>query len=207
MSPKRWVTAGARWQGQGGGVPVWPGPDPVCVLAPPHSFFSPQVCEWKEPEELRELLDLELPSRGERPEKLLERCRAVIRHSVRTGQHPATSLVPNRSQFSPSWCKFSPVCPRFGPGWSQFSWLQFSWSQFSPSWSSFSPSWSQISPVGPSSAPAGPSLAAPSLAPAGPGSAPAGPGSAPAGANSAQFGPSWCKFSPDWSWFSLAGPS
>ncbi|XP_074427498.1 cysteine sulfinic acid decarboxylase isoform X4 [Larus michahellis] len=46
-----------------------------------------KVCEWKEPAELRELLDLELPSRGEPPERLLERCRAVIRHSVRTG-HP-----------------------------------------------------------------------------------------------------------------------
>ncbi|XP_009887716.1 PREDICTED: LOW QUALITY PROTEIN: cysteine sulfinic acid decarboxylase-like, partial [Charadrius vociferus] len=47
-----------------------------------------KVCEWKEPEELRELLDLELPSRGERAEKGLERfCLSVIRHSVRTG-HP-----------------------------------------------------------------------------------------------------------------------
>ncbi|NXN74555.1 CSAD decarboxylase, partial [Himantopus himantopus] len=46
-----------------------------------------KVCEWKEPEELRELLDLELPSRGERPERLLERCRVVIQYSVRTG-HP-----------------------------------------------------------------------------------------------------------------------
>ncbi|NXV24922.1 CSAD decarboxylase, partial [Cepphus grylle] len=48
---------------------------------------SHQVCEWKEPAELRELLDLELRSRGEPPEQLLERCRAVIHHSVRTG-HP-----------------------------------------------------------------------------------------------------------------------
>ncbi|XP_014817309.1 PREDICTED: cysteine sulfinic acid decarboxylase-like, partial [Calidris pugnax] len=46
-----------------------------------------KVCEWKEPQELRELLDLELRDQGERMEKLLERCRDVIRLSVRTG-HP-----------------------------------------------------------------------------------------------------------------------
>ncbi|XP_069735055.1 cysteine sulfinic acid decarboxylase [Phaenicophaeus curvirostris] len=46
-----------------------------------------KVCEWKEPEELRELLDLELRSHGERPEELLERCRLVLRYSVKTG-HP-----------------------------------------------------------------------------------------------------------------------
>uniref|UniRef100_A0A8C3KBB0 CSAD n=1 Tax=Calidris pygmaea TaxID=425635 RepID=A0A8C3KBB0_9CHAR len=54
----------------------------LCVCVVP-----PQVCEWKEPEELRELLDLELRNQGERMEKLLERCRDVIRLSVRTG-HP-----------------------------------------------------------------------------------------------------------------------
>ncbi|NWT76672.1 CSAD decarboxylase, partial [Prunella himalayana] len=45
------------------------------------------VCDWKEPQELRELLDLELRSDGEGRERLLQRCRDVLRFSVRTG-HP-----------------------------------------------------------------------------------------------------------------------
>ncbi|MBZ3872741.1 Cysteine sulfinic acid decarboxylase [Sciurus carolinensis] len=48
---------------------------------------SEKVCEWKEPEELKQLLDLELQSQGESQEQILERCRAVIRYSVKTG-HP-----------------------------------------------------------------------------------------------------------------------
>ncbi|KAM5332673.1 cysteine sulfinic acid decarboxylase isoform 2-T8 [Glossophaga mutica] len=43
-----------------------------------------KVCEWKEPEELKQLLDLELQSQGESQEQILERCRAVIRYSVKT---------------------------------------------------------------------------------------------------------------------------
>ncbi|XP_041332016.1 cysteine sulfinic acid decarboxylase [Pyrgilauda ruficollis] len=46
-----------------------------------------KVCDWKEPQELRELLDLELRSDGEGRERLLQRCRDVLRFSVRTG-HP-----------------------------------------------------------------------------------------------------------------------
>nr|KAF6373354.1 cysteine sulfinic acid decarboxylase [Pipistrellus kuhlii] len=45
---------------------------------------SEKVCEWKEPEELRQLLDLELRSQGESKEQILARCRAVIRYSVKT---------------------------------------------------------------------------------------------------------------------------
>ncbi|XP_021499177.1 cysteine sulfinic acid decarboxylase isoform X2 [Meriones unguiculatus] len=48
---------------------------------------SEKVCEWKEPEELRQLLDLELQSQGEPRERILERCRDVVRYSVKTG-HP-----------------------------------------------------------------------------------------------------------------------
>ncbi|KAL0611710.1 Cysteine sulfinic acid decarboxylase [Plecturocebus cupreus] len=48
---------------------------------------SEKVCEWKEPEELKQLLDLELRSQGESQEQILERCRAVIHYSVKTG-HP-----------------------------------------------------------------------------------------------------------------------
>lgn len=43
-----------------------------------------KVCEWKEPHELRELLDLELRSHGEPAGRLLERCRDIIRYSVKT---------------------------------------------------------------------------------------------------------------------------
>uniref|UniRef100_A0A6G1R4L3 Cysteine sulfinic acid decarboxylase n=1 Tax=Hypotaenidia okinawae TaxID=2861861 RepID=A0A6G1R4L3_9GRUI len=43
-----------------------------------------KVCDWKEPWELQELLDLELRSDGEAPERLLERCRDIIRYSVKT---------------------------------------------------------------------------------------------------------------------------
>ncbi|GCB78655.1 hypothetical protein scyTo_0019441, partial [Scyliorhinus torazame] len=46
-----------------------------------------KVCEWKEPEELRDLLDLDLVDAGEAPEKLLERCQDIIRYSVKT-VHP-----------------------------------------------------------------------------------------------------------------------
>ncbi|NWI19213.1 CSAD decarboxylase, partial [Crypturellus soui] len=45
-----------------------------------------KVCEWKEPRELRELLDLELRRRGEPPHRVLERCRDVLRYSVKTGE-------------------------------------------------------------------------------------------------------------------------
>ncbi|XP_025978335.2 cysteine sulfinic acid decarboxylase isoform X1 [Dromaius novaehollandiae] len=43
-----------------------------------------KVCDWKEPQELQELLDLELRSHGEPRQRVLERCRDVIRYSVKT---------------------------------------------------------------------------------------------------------------------------
>ncbi|XP_059041209.1 cysteine sulfinic acid decarboxylase isoform X2 [Mustela lutreola] len=45
---------------------------------------SEKVCEWKEPEELKRLLDLELRSEGEAAERILARCREVIHYSVKT---------------------------------------------------------------------------------------------------------------------------
>ncbi|KAF7240255.1 Cysteine sulfinic acid decarboxylase, partial [Varanus komodoensis] len=45
---------------------------------------SEKVCEWKEPEELQQILDLDLKDCGEPQEKLLKRCRNVIRYSVKT---------------------------------------------------------------------------------------------------------------------------
>ncbi|NXM82524.1 CSAD decarboxylase, partial [Oenanthe oenanthe] len=47
-----------------------------------------KVCDWKDPQELRELLDLELRNEGEGQERLLQRCRDVLCLSVRTGALP-----------------------------------------------------------------------------------------------------------------------
>ncbi|XP_028327522.1 cysteine sulfinic acid decarboxylase isoform X1 [Gouania willdenowi] len=46
-----------------------------------------KVCEWRSPEELKELLDLELRDEGESESEILQRCRDTIRYSVKT-THP-----------------------------------------------------------------------------------------------------------------------
>uniref|UniRef100_A0A8C6W2E3 Glutamate decarboxylase-like 1 n=3 Tax=Nannospalax galili TaxID=1026970 RepID=A0A8C6W2E3_NANGA len=46
-----------------------------------------KVCEWQPPEQLRQLLDLEMRDRGEPQDKLLKLCQEVIRFSVKTN-HP-----------------------------------------------------------------------------------------------------------------------
>lgn len=46
-----------------------------------------KVCEWRFPEELKELLDLELRDSGESEAEVLQRCRDAIRYSVKT-THP-----------------------------------------------------------------------------------------------------------------------
>ncbi|XP_040901337.1 acidic amino acid decarboxylase GADL1-like [Toxotes jaculatrix] len=46
-----------------------------------------KVCEWRSPEQLKELLDLELRDGGESESKILQRCRDAIRYSVKTA-HP-----------------------------------------------------------------------------------------------------------------------
>lgn len=46
-----------------------------------------KVCEWKEPEELALLLDLELRATGETQQRLLQRVRDVAKYSVKTN-HP-----------------------------------------------------------------------------------------------------------------------
>ncbi|XP_071768120.1 acidic amino acid decarboxylase GADL1 [Centroberyx gerrardi] len=46
-----------------------------------------KVCEWRSPEQLKELLDLELGDGGEAQSKILQRCRDAIRYSVKT-THP-----------------------------------------------------------------------------------------------------------------------
>ncbi|XP_055985577.1 acidic amino acid decarboxylase GADL1 isoform X1 [Sorex fumeus] len=46
-----------------------------------------KVCEWRSPEQLKHLLDLEMRDTGESHHKLLELCQDVIRYSVKTN-HP-----------------------------------------------------------------------------------------------------------------------
>ncbi|XP_037639540.1 acidic amino acid decarboxylase GADL1-like isoform X2 [Sebastes umbrosus] len=46
-----------------------------------------KVCEWRSPEQLKELLDLELRDKGESESKILQHCRDAIRYSVKT-THP-----------------------------------------------------------------------------------------------------------------------
>lgn len=58
----------------------------MCLLAD-------QVCEWRSPEELKELLDLELRDGGESESEVLKRCRDAIRYSVKTGEHPAPCIL------------------------------------------------------------------------------------------------------------------
>ncbi|EGV94464.1 Glutamate decarboxylase-like protein 1, partial [Cricetulus griseus] len=43
-----------------------------------------QVCEWQPPEQLRQLLDLEMRDTGEPQDKLLKLCQDVIHFSVKT---------------------------------------------------------------------------------------------------------------------------
>ncbi|XP_070690847.1 acidic amino acid decarboxylase GADL1-like [Pempheris klunzingeri] len=46
-----------------------------------------KVCEWRSPEQLKELLDLELRDGGESESEILQRCRDAIKYSVKTA-HP-----------------------------------------------------------------------------------------------------------------------
>ncbi|KAI1885607.1 hypothetical protein AGOR_G00205570 [Albula goreensis] len=46
-----------------------------------------KVCDWHPPEELKQMLDLDLKENGETHAKILQRCRDAIRYSVKTG-HP-----------------------------------------------------------------------------------------------------------------------
>uniref|UniRef100_A0A7N6FE27 Glutamate decarboxylase like 1 n=1 Tax=Anabas testudineus TaxID=64144 RepID=A0A7N6FE27_ANATE len=46
-----------------------------------------KVCEWRSPEQLKELLDLELRDKGESESRVLQYCRDAIKYSVKT-THP-----------------------------------------------------------------------------------------------------------------------
>lgn len=50
-------------------------------------WLNLQVCEWRPPEQLKQLLDLEMRDSGEPPHRLLELCRDVIRYSVKTSKN------------------------------------------------------------------------------------------------------------------------
>lgn len=47
---------------------------------------QPQVCEWRDPEELSALLDLELRDKGEEQPQLLQRVQDVAKYSVKTSE-------------------------------------------------------------------------------------------------------------------------
>lgn len=49
-------------------------------------LFNLQVCEWQPPEQLRQLLDLEMRDTGESQDKLLKLCQDVIHFSVKTSK-------------------------------------------------------------------------------------------------------------------------
>ncbi|NXX13955.1 GADL1 decarboxylase, partial [Podargus strigoides] len=49
--------------------------------------ITEKVCEWRAPETLKQILDLEMRETGESHQKLLQLCRDVIQYSVKTG-HP-----------------------------------------------------------------------------------------------------------------------
>ncbi|KAG7261519.1 hypothetical protein CRUP_003358 [Coryphaenoides rupestris] len=52
-----------------------------------------KVCEWRSPEDLKELLDLELRDDGEAPAQTLQRCRDAISYSIKT----STTMAPVHS--------------------------------------------------------------------------------------------------------------
>ena len=47
-----------------------------------------QVCEWRSPEDLTKLLDLELGEAGQAPAQTLQHCRDAIHYSVKTSMDP-----------------------------------------------------------------------------------------------------------------------
>lgn len=57
-----------------------------------HVFFL-QVCEWREPEELAQLLDLELKATGESQDRLLQRVQDVAKYSIKTSKTSQRQLI------------------------------------------------------------------------------------------------------------------
>ena len=49
------------------------------------------MCEWRSPEDLLKLLDLDLREGGEEPARTLQHCRDAIHYSVKTSKTPTTT--------------------------------------------------------------------------------------------------------------------
>uniref|UniRef100_A0A4W6EZB2 Glutamate decarboxylase like 1 n=1 Tax=Lates calcarifer TaxID=8187 RepID=A0A4W6EZB2_LATCA len=61
--------------------------DPQKYVVKKATDVTEKVCEWRSPEQLKELLDLELTDGGESESKILQHCRDAIRYSIKT-THP-----------------------------------------------------------------------------------------------------------------------
>lgn len=79
----------------------------LCILNATQCMpFYLQVCEWREPEELAQLLDLELRATGESRERLLQRVKDVAKYSVKTGKTRTTirrGLYIQKDKAKPIW--------------------------------------------------------------------------------------------------------
>lgn len=51
------------------------------------------VCEWRAPETLKKILDLEMRDTGESHQKLLQLCQDVIQYSVKTSRNAISNEV------------------------------------------------------------------------------------------------------------------
>ncbi|XP_074261881.1 acidic amino acid decarboxylase GADL1 isoform X5 [Saimiri boliviensis] len=58
-----------------------------------------KVCEWRPPEQLKQLLDLEMRDSGQPPHRLLELCRDVIRYSVKTSGSVSNMYAMNLARY------------------------------------------------------------------------------------------------------------
>ncbi|KAM6909727.1 cysteine sulfinic acid decarboxylase [Xenentodon cancila] len=67
-----------------------------------------KVCEWRSPEQLKELLDLELKDGGESESKILQRCRDAIRYSVKTSKYLCWSVFSHPRFFNQLFAGMEP---------------------------------------------------------------------------------------------------
>ncbi|KAB0405174.1 hypothetical protein E2I00_011894 [Balaenoptera physalus] len=61
--------------------------------------INEKVCEWRPPEQLKQLLDLELRDTGEPHQRLLELCQDVIRYSVKTSGSVSNMYAMNLARY------------------------------------------------------------------------------------------------------------
>lgn len=70
------------------------------------------MVEFKQPDELQDLIDLSLRKDGTSEQEVLDLCRKVLRYSVHTGESVSTATTINRAIYP------SPVHPRmYNPLW------------------------------------------------------------------------------------------